>query len=72
MSGHAETINFFHLQSNVTINNVTFIQSGQLQNVVNQLPAEHNPHSEAWTPQEITNLEFSKDSSAKKQERQGS
>ena len=41
-----------------TMTNVTFIQSGQLSMVVSQLPNQHNPHAEPWTPEEISNLEL--------------
>lgn len=43
---------------NQTINNVTFIQTGQLASIVQQLPNEHNPYAEPWTPEEISNLEL--------------
>jgi hypothetical protein len=43
---------------NMTMDNVTFIQSGQLTNIIHELPSEHNPYSESWTPTEIGNLEL--------------
>ena len=43
---------------NQTYENVSFIQSGALTNVVNQLPAENNPYSSAYTPSEIDNIEM--------------
>lgn len=43
---------------NVTYENVTFIVAGQLSSLVNQIPAEHNPYSVAYTPSEISNMEL--------------
>lgn len=44
--------------SNQTFENVTFIQQGQLSRVINLMPNEYNPHSEPWTPEEISDLEL--------------
>ena len=38
--------------------NVNFIQSGGLNNVINNMPANYNPYSEPYTPQQINNLEL--------------
>ena len=43
---------------NQTYQNVTFIQSGALTNVIRELPAEDNPYSNPYPPSEITNLEI--------------
>ena len=43
---------------NTTFENVTFIQAGQLSQVINRLPSQHNPYSTSLTPDEITNLEL--------------
>tara|TARA_X000001036_G_scaffold437527_1_gene483045 strand:+ start:1346 stop:1888 length:543 start_codon:yes stop_codon:yes gene_type:complete len=43
---------------NLTMDNVTFIQAGQLTQVINRLPSEFNPYSQAFTPEEITTLEL--------------
>ena len=42
----------------VTMENVTFIQAGQLSQAINRLPSEFNPYSTSLTPDEITNLEL--------------
>tara|TARA_Y100001938_G_C8100800_1_gene441580 strand:- start:5137 stop:5673 length:537 start_codon:yes stop_codon:yes gene_type:complete len=43
---------------NQTYQNVTFIQSGALTNVIRELPAESNPYSNPYTPSEISNIEI--------------
>lgn len=41
-----------------TYTNVTFIEQGQLQILVGNLPAEHNPYSMPYTIDEINNIEL--------------
>jgi len=41
-----------------TIRNVTFIQGGELNRVISQLPNEFNPYSMPYTPSEIDSIEL--------------